>query len=224
MTAPIPLRAIVPMKPAYEGKSRLAGVLDCEGRAALCLLLLQHVLRAVARAAAPLESWVVGGDEWVRCVASQESAWWQADPGGGLNEAVRHAASRAFEDGAPAILVLPGDLGLLKAEDVDHLVALSCGLRRAVLARAVADGGTNAILSPRGMLIGPSFGPGSFTRHLEAARSANIPIEVALAPGLGFDLDTPHDLSVYRKKRPGLDQALMSWRERLRSRASAHAK
>ena len=162
MSTSSPVRAIVPMKPAYEGKSRLSGVLDSEGRAALCLLLLQHVLRAIVRAATPLETWVVGGGEWVWSVASQESARWQADPGGGLNEAVRCAADSAFEARAPAVLVLPGDLGLLGPEDVDDLVGLSYGLRRVVLARAVADGGTNAILAPRGMLVGPCFGPGSF--------------------------------------------------------------
>ena len=218
MSTSSPLRAIVPMKPAYEGKSRLASVLDSESRAALCLLLLHHVLQAVARAATPLETWVVGGDEWVRSVASQESVCWQADPGGGLNEAIRHAAGSAFEDGAPAILVLPGDLGLIRPEDVDHLVARSCGLECVVLARAVTDGGTNAILTPRGMLVGPCFGPGSFMRHLDAARNASVPVEVSEAPGLGFDLDTPYDLLTYKKERPDLDQALASWREKLRLR------
>ena len=220
MTTSELLRVIVPMKPAYEGKSRLAEVLDPEGRAALSLLLLQHVLRAVALAATPQETRVVGGDEWVRSVASKESARWQEDPGGGLNEAVRHGANKAFQDGAPAILVLPGDLGLLEPHEVDALLALSDGLRRVVLARAVTDGGTNAIMAPRGQLVGPCFGPESFARHLEEARKASIPVEVAQASGLGFDLDTPEDLLVYRQEWPGLDQALTSWREKLRSWAS----
>ena len=215
------LRTIVPMKPAYGGKSRLADVLDSEGRAALCLLLLQHVLQVVSRAATATETWVVGGDEWVQRVASEESALWQAEPGGGLNEAIRHAASRAFQAGAPAVLVLPGDLGLLQPEDVDGLVALSSGMTRAVLARAAADGGTNAVLAPRGLMVDPSFGPDSFSRHLEEARRANIPVEVSLALGPSFDLDTPEDMSVYREQRPDLDEVLESWRRRLRSQVSA---
>ena len=220
MSTPNLLRVIVPMKPIHEGKSRLASVLDSEGRAALCLLLLQHVLSVVSRAATPLETWVIGGDEWVRSIASQESALWQADPGGGLNEVVRKAAISAFDEGVPAIIVLPGDLGFLGAKDVDNLVTLSDGLRRAVLARAVTDGGTNAILAPRGLLVGPYFGPGSFTHHLDAARNANISVEVSLTPGLSFDLDTPADLSMYQANRPDFDGVLASWRERLRSQAS----
>ncbi len=217
------LRVIVPMKPVYEGKSRLAGVLGPESRAALCLHLLQHVLRAVGKSGAALETWVVGGDEWVCALASQESARWQADPGHGLNEAVSHAVGVAFEDGASGILVLPGDLGFLRPEDVDGLVALSAGLRCLVLARAVTDGGTNAILAPRGLMVGPCFGPGSFARHMEEALKTGIPVEVCDLPGLAFDLDTPDDMVHYRKAHPGLDEALAAWRQKLLSAASVEA-
>ena len=96
-------------------------------------------------------------------------------------------------------------------------MALSRGLRHAVLARAIEDGGTNAILAPRGLMVGPRFGANSFAQHLKAARSANVPVEISQAPGLGFDLDTSHDLSVYRQERPDLDQALESWRQKLRT-------
>ena len=220
MSDPGLLRVIVPMKPAWEGKLRLTSVLDPEGRAALCLLLLQHVLRAIAQSAATLETWVIGGGDHVQAVASQESARWEVDPGDDLNEAIRHAADRAYEDGAPGVLVLPGDLGLLRPEEVDQLVALSEGLQRVVLARAIMDGGTNAILAPRGLLMGPYFGPNSFRRHLETTQKAGIPVEVADAPGLGFDLDTPEDLLYYRKVKPDLDEALEVWRHKLQSLAS----
>lgn len=217
MSVSKPLRVIVPMKPVYEGKSRLAGVLEDEARAALCLHLLQHVLSVIKGAKTPLETLVVGGDEWVQEVAFQESAFWEADPGKGLNEAIVHAASRAFSEDAPAILVLPGDLGFLRAEDVDNLVTLSRGLERVVLARAAADGGTNALLAPSGMMIRPSFGSDSFKSHLEAARKAGVPVEVSSASGLSFDLDSPADLLLYRSKLPDFEQTLASWRRRLQS-------
>ncbi|MBI4199937.1 MAG: 2-phospho-L-lactate guanylyltransferase [Chloroflexi bacterium] len=218
MTGIAPLRIIVPMKPAYEGKSRLAGVLDAEGRAALSLHLLQHVLSVASRVAG-VETWVIGGDAWVQHVAALESVAWRQDPGGGLNDALRYAIRMAFEAGAPAILVLPGDLGLLTPQDVKDLVALSDGFRKAVLARAQADGGTNALLVPRGLMVGPSFGPDSFHRHMDEAQTANVPVEVSRSPGLAFDLDTPDDLAAYRAARPALESELASWREKLRSQA-----
>ena len=90
MTGQNPLRILVPMKPAYEGKSRLADVLDADGRAALSLHLLRHVLSVAARVAGA-ETWVIGGDAWVQHVAALESATWQQDTGGGLNDALRPA-------------------------------------------------------------------------------------------------------------------------------------
>ena len=216
MTSPTPFRIIVPMKPAYEGKSRLADVLDADGRAALSLHLLQHVL-SVASHVAGAETWVIGGDAWVQQVATLESAIWQQDPGGGLNDALGHAMRMAFAAGAPAILVLPGDLGLLTLGDLEELVSLSGGFRKTVLARAAADGGTNALLVPRGLLVGPSFGPDSFQRHFDEAQRADVPVEISQAPGFAFDLDTPQDLAAYLAARPELESALASWREKLRS-------
>ncbi|MSQ22547.1 MAG: 2-phospho-L-lactate guanylyltransferase [Dehalococcoidia bacterium] len=212
------LRVLVPMKPAYDGKSRLASVLDAEGRAALSLHLLQHVLSVVAQVAAT-ETWVIGGDALVQHVTAFESARWQQDTGGGLNDALRPAIRIAFEAGAPAILVLPGDLGLLTPQVVEDLVKLSDGFRKAVLARASADGGTNALLVPRGLAFGTFFGQDSFQRHMDEARKANVPVDVSTAPCLAFDLDTPHDLALYRERRPDLEVALSSWREKLRSQA-----
>ncbi len=218
MTGQNPIRVLVPMKPAYEGKSRLADVLDADGRAALSLHLLRHVLSVAARVAGA-ETWVIGGDAWVQHVAALESATWQQDTGGGLNDALRPAIRAAFEAGAHAILVLPGDLGLLAPGDVEDLVGLSDGFRKAVLARAATDGGTNALLSPLGLVVGPSFGPGSFQRHMDEAQKANVPLEVSHAPGLAFDLDTPEDLAAYRAAQPELESALASWREKLRYQA-----
>lgn len=218
MTNQRPLRVLVPMKPAYDGKSRLAGVLDAEGRAALSLHLLQHVL-SVASHVVNAETWVIGGDAWVQHVATLESATWQQDTSGGLNEALRPAIRTAFEAGAPAILVLPGDLGLLAQGDVEDLVRLSDGFRKAVLARAATDGGTNALLVPRGLAFVPSFGQGSFQRHMDEAQKAKVPVEICHAAGLAFDLDTPQDLLEYRATQPELESALASWREKLRSQA-----
>ncbi len=221
MSNAVLIRAVVPMKPAYQGKSRLAEVLDAEGRAALSLHLLQHVLQSLSGASTSVEMVVIGGDEWVRDVAVETGAQWQQEPGGGLNGAIRYAVDAAFAAAAAAVLVAPGDLGLLAPKDVDDLIALSSGLRRVVLARAASDGGTNAILAPRGMMVGPYFGRGSFLRHLEAARDSGAPVEVSQSPGFAFDLDTPQDMAAYRSACPDMDTTLAAWRQRLLFKARA---
>jgi len=215
------LRVVVPMKPAYEAKSRLAGALDTDARAALSLVLLEHVLRALAGATLLIETRVVGGDGWVRSVAANAGTEWAPDPGGGLNAVVRWAFESAWQDGAPAALVLPADLGLLDARDVDGIVARSRGLRSAVVAEATSDGGTNALLAGPGLPIEPSFGPRSFDRHILVAQQAGTPVELWSSPGVSFDLDTLEDLEAYRAARPDFGEALEAWLLRLRSPISA---
>jgi 2-phospho-L-lactate guanylyltransferase len=58
--------------------------------------------------------------------------------------------------------------------------------------------GTNALLLAPPDAIEPSFGPGSFARHHEAALAAAASWHVADPPGLLLDIDTPEDLAVLR--------------------------
>ncbi|MBM3949606.1 MAG: 2-phospho-L-lactate guanylyltransferase [SAR202 cluster bacterium] len=206
------------MKGSYEGKRRLAQVLDAHSRAALCLVLLQHVLRTLAGTTTTVDTIVVGGDHWVRMLAAEESARWWADPGGRLNQAVETAVVRAFREGSAGVLVLPGDLGLLQSADVEQLINMSDGLKQLVLVRACRDGGTNAILIPSGQLVGLHFGHHSFAKHLQAAKRVNIAARIATPSSISFDLDTAHDLQTYRKRRPDFEETLASWRARVSSR------
>lgn len=217
MGSPNVVQAIVPMKPIYEGKSRLNSVLSIDKRASLSLMLLQNVLQSINNTKTYVEPRVVGGDRWVQSMANQESAKWEPDFGGGPNKVVKDAALGAFDIGIKGIIVIPGDLGFLNPSDIDQMIDLSKGLTRAVIARATADGGTNAILMPKGMLIDPSFGPGSFERHLHLANVANIPMSICNAKGFEFDLDRPEDLLAYRQSRSDFDEALNWWTNKLKN-------
>ncbi len=206
---------VTPMKPLREAKSRLDGALDMPSKCALSMLMLDHVLHESRRSTFISARYIVGGDPVVRRLAESGSCTWLPDPDGDLNSAVRHGAHTAFQDGADAVLVLPGDLGLVNVAEIDSLIEASDGLRHVVLCRALRDGGTNAMLVPRGQLVGPIFGPDSFTLHLEAMRQAGIQVKTLQRPGLEFDLDTAEDLAYYRTQRPELTTDLDVWRRRL---------
>jgi 2-phospho-L-lactate guanylyltransferase len=63
--------------------------------------------------------------------------------------------------------------------------------------------GTNALLlSPPGA-IEPSFGPGSFARHLEVGRQAGLQPTTLALEGVGRDIDTPADLEILANARAG---------------------
>jgi 2-phospho-L-lactate guanylyltransferase len=55
--------------------------------------------------------------------------------------------------------------------------------------------GTNALVIAPPDAVEPSFGPGSFARHVSAAESAGVEHRVERVPSLMFDVDTPEDLA-----------------------------
>ena len=205
---------LVPMKPLATAKRRLRRVLDPRSRAALALLMLDHVLDAVAGARTIAETRVVGGDRWVCDAAAGHGAAWLGDTAA-LNPALESAARDAYRDGAAAVLILPADLGLLTPADIGFIAGASEGLSRTVLAKAARDGGTNGLLAPQGMLPPLRFGRDSLPAHADLCRRAGIPCKTIDRPGLAFDLDTPYGLGIYRAARPSLDADLDRWRRRI---------
>ena len=193
--------AIVPMKPLRLAKSRLADALADEQRAALTLGMLRGVI-AAARDAPVSGVWVVGGDDAVRQATEGMGAAWRRDPAGDLNAALAAAMRDAFESGGAA-LYLPADLPFLAADDVRSLLRASeCGARL-TFAPARRDGGTNAMLIPRGSRFMPLLGKRSFSRHKASAEALGIPYAVCDSGGFAIDLDTPADLAACVKADRG---------------------
>ncbi|MFL5798630.1 MAG: 2-phospho-L-lactate guanylyltransferase [Actinomycetota bacterium] len=182
------MRAImVPVKALARAKSRLAPVLSPLERAALSLALLEDVLDA-ALAAAGWETWVISPDEAVLEVAARRAAIPIPEAKPPLSAAVRQAEEEAAERGVTTLAVLPADLPMLTAAELSEALHT---LGPVVLAPASSDGGTNLLLRRPPRAIPARFGPGSFAKHVDSARSRRLPVSVVEAPGLAFDLDLP---------------------------------
>lgn len=205
--------AIVPMKPLAEAKGRLAGALSPEDRAALCLLMLCRVVLSARQARSVSDVWVVGGDGAVRVLSSTLGVPWHPDPGRDLNDSLALAFAGAFAAGAEAVLFLPSDLPLLTASDVEALAMASGGFRRVALTPALSDGGTNAILAPRGRPFPFRMGRDSFRLHLEALAERGMPVAAHRGAHLAFDLDTPAQWHLLGTLRPDLTSSLAEWRD-----------
>ena len=193
--------AVVPMKPLRLAKSRLAPALTAPQRAALTLGMLRGVI-AAAQGAPVSAAWVVGGDDAARQVAADMGADWRRDAAGDLNAALAAAMRDAFEGGCAA-LYLPADLPFIGADDVSALLETSQGGALLTFAPAQRDGGTNAMLIPRGSRFRPLLGKRSFSRHKASAEALGIPYAVCDSGGFAIDLDTPADLAACVKVERG---------------------
>ena len=198
--------AIVPMKPLSKGKSRLGKTLSAEQRADLALGMLRRVLLAIK--AASIETiWVVGGDERVRRMTRNLGGNWIEELGIDLNDTLKKAFELAFEQGSSA-LYIAGDLPFLKPGDIHSMVQSSRRQGNVTLAPARRDGGTNAIMVPRGVPLQPELGQGSFMKHLIQAGRLETSVAINSSPGLGFDLDVVDDLETFQHMEPGLLERL----------------
>lgn len=188
---------LIPAKPFAEAKTRLAGLLGPEQRAALAAGLLARTI-AVARAAvgdAPLAvvSWSDSVGAVARAAGADHALLSRAV---GLNAQLADVAARAVPADA-ALFVLHADLPWLEAEDVAAMIASEATV---TLAPDGRGRGTNALLHRR-----PSpffrFGPDSLADHRAEAAARAQAVALVCRPGLAFDLDDPED---WRRCAPAL--------------------
>jgi 2-phospho-L-lactate guanylyltransferase len=200
------ITAIVPMKPIALAKRRLSGILPGRERETLVRAMLRDVLTALRASAQVDRRFVVTADPEVAALAMLYGAGHIGeDTPAGLNAAVAMAAQYLENIGAGAMLILPGDVPSVSTAEIDELATLSHPQGMAIVPAHDRDGTNALLLSPPGA-IAPSFGPGSFKRHLETGRKAGLAPETCLLDGLGRDIDTPEDLEILLSEKAGQDE------------------
>lgn len=194
------LWAIVPVKPLRRGKSRLAGALSEEERAALNQDLLERTLKTLTNLKELDQVLVVSRDSQALTIARNHGAKTvQEDGQPHLNTALKRASVIAQVHATHGVLVLPVDLPLLTPEDVLTLIDRAAKPPVVVIAPDRHHKGTNALLMVPAGQIEYEFGEGSFQRHCERAIASGAKLEVVELPSLGLDLDDPEDLELIRK-------------------------
>jgi 2-phospho-L-lactate guanylyltransferase len=185
--------ALVPIKSRADCKGRLADWLAPVVRLDVVRGMLETVLAAL-RESRSIERVAVVSPERD---SVPEDVLVIGDSGRGLNSALDMARTELVARGAGELVVLPADLPLLAAADVDLLVTRG---RRAGFALATdAEGsGTNALYLSRPAAFRFSFGMGSRVRHLEEAARLGLAAETVCRRGLEFDLDRVEDLAWLR--------------------------
>jgi len=190
---------LIPVKSFAESKSRLSPILPDAQRVNLSRRMLERLLETVRTVEAISRIVVVSRDPDVLALAAAGKAETVQERGYDLNGALDQARSRAVEEGAEAVMVLPIDLPLLTAKDIVQLCTLGRRQRTVVIAPS-RDGGTNALLLRPPHTIDFAFGVNSCQRHRDLATDAGITSQILDSPTLALDLDRPEDLNLLRSK------------------------
>ncbi len=198
--------AAVPVKSLGRAKQRLAPVLSPGQRRRLVLAMLHDVLDVLARTPGLAGVLVVSPDPDVLALAAVCGAARLVQAGDvGLPESADAAARAAATYGADCIMVVPADLPL--ACPADFLAMLAgpapgC-VPGCVIAPSTDGSGSNCVRLPLPAAIGFQFGPGSFRKHVDAARAAGLATRVVHRAGLALDIDDSGDLACLRSASPG---------------------
>ncbi|WP_299028840.1 2-phospho-L-lactate guanylyltransferase [uncultured Thermanaerothrix sp.] len=192
--------AIVPVKPIYQGKSRLATVLSQHERVLLNQMLYMHLLQVLQEVRTIDEILVVSRDSSILAAARQYRArTLQEDGRTGLNLALRRATAMAEIYAASEVLILPVDLPLITAEDVQTILRVAPFERGIVIVPDRHRHGTNALLVRPPGALDYQFGSNSYEAHCRQARQKGLEVRTLDLPSVAFDLDWPEDLEHWRQ-------------------------
>lgn len=192
--------AILPVKRFELAKQRLGAALEPEQRRRLARAMVGDVLLTLAAAERLAGTLVITNEADVARLAVAHGATVVADTAEqGQSAAAELGLARALADGYERALLVPGDCPALDPAELAELLAPE---PRAPAVTIVPDRhgtGTNALLLNPPDAMPPSFGPGSFARHLELARTSGAACSVARPASLLLDVDTAEDLDALRE-------------------------
>ncbi|MFN6201250.1 MAG: 2-phospho-L-lactate guanylyltransferase [Acidobacteriota bacterium] len=191
---------LIPVKDLQQAKQRLAGVMNGAARMALATRMMERTLATAAQCQQADRVAVVtcyapavalATRLGLEVILEQQQISESASVDFGTQEAIGR--------GATAVLRLPIDLPMLTGADIDSVFAADDGQPVVILVPSRDGTGTNAILRRPPDIFPSQFGPGSFARHLAAARAAGISWRILENPRIALDLDDPDDLAICRQ-------------------------
>jgi 2-phospho-L-lactate guanylyltransferase len=193
---------LIPVKDLGNAKQRLGDAYDQEHRTLLAEAMLRDVLSAAAGVAGRLDVFLVTGDPRAQTLASEFNFGIIEDT---RNEsetaAIAMATAWCEKHGYDTTVVVPGDIPLITAAEL-HQVLDAAPPEGAVFVPAYDRRGSNCVLRRPASIIPLRFGNDSFLPHCEAMRKTGKPLVILEMPGIGLDIDQPHELDLLLR-RPG---------------------
>jgi 2-phospho-L-lactate guanylyltransferase len=193
--------ALMPVKAFDQAKTRLRATLTAGQCSALARNMAADVVIALQDAKLLHGISLLGSEPVVAEFAREMSCEFLAeDPESGLSANLDTGAGKLQREQVDRLLVVPGDLPMLHAADIDQLLSEHSG--GLSVCPASRDGGTNAlVISPPGA-IKFCFGEHSARRHQEAAHAVNLPCRNSSHTAFSRDIDTPEDLIWFCQHSP----------------------
>jgi 2-phospho-L-lactate guanylyltransferase len=192
------IAALIPVKGFSNAKQRLSGLLSRAGREVLAQAMFRDVLCQATSARGVEATFVVTGNDEVAAIAYKGGAnVIREQTEEGETSAVDFARARLKNDGWGAVLIIPGDMPLVRAEDIEVVLAQIPADASAPFGLLVPSHdrlGTNGLLLAPPDLIPLRFGYNSFAFHMNQLTALGLPARFCENERIGLDIDEPKDL------------------------------
>jgi 2-phospho-L-lactate guanylyltransferase len=190
--------ALIPAKRFRNAKQRLGTLLPCGDREALAQAMFRDVLRAAVAAPGLTGTYVVTADDEVAATAASLAARVIREPAErGETDAVNFARDALQKIGCEAVLIIPGDVPLVRSADIDAVLAQVPARAESGFALLVPSHdrmGTNALLLAPPDIIKLRFGYDSFSFHSSQVSARGLPLRFIENERIALDIDEPKDL------------------------------
>lgn len=190
--------ALMPVKGFANAKQRLSPLLGGAARELLAESMFRDVLRQVNLADGLVGTYVVTGDDKVASIAAAAGALVIRESAeNGETSAVDFARRELQSAGCEAVLIIPGDMPLVRAADFEKILAQVPPGAKAPFAMLVPSHdrlGTNALLLSPPALIQLRFGFDSFTFHSAQVIAQGLPLRCFENENIALDIDEAKDL------------------------------
>jgi 2-phospho-L-lactate/phosphoenolpyruvate guanylyltransferase len=193
--------ALIPVKGFRNAKQRLSPLLDVAQRELLAEVMFREVLNQILRARGLAETFVVTGDGRVAEIAFSLGAQVIREAAEkGETEAVDFARLELKKSGREAVLIVPGDLPLVRSTDIETVLEQipngACS-PFSLLVPSHDRMGTNALLLAPPDVIQLRFGYDSFSYHSSQVAAQGLPLRVLENASIALDIDEPKDLDQF---------------------------
>jgi 2-phospho-L-lactate/phosphoenolpyruvate guanylyltransferase len=190
--------ALIPVKGFGNAKQRLSPLLDAADRELLAEVMFRDVLKQVLKARGLVETYVVTGDNKVAEIAASLGAQLIREKAEkGETDAVDFARRELKQLGGEAVLIIPGDMPLVRSADIEEVLAQipeGAAFPFALLVPSHDRMGTNALLLAPPDIIKLRFGYDSFTYHMSQVSAEGLPLRFIENERIALDIDEPKDL------------------------------
>lgn len=195
----------LPVKSPRNAKDRLRHFFSPEQREALARAMFEDVLVEALKVKGLDRLVVVTNDAQALIVAAAAGAVVLLESEQRSHSASADwAAQECIRRGARSLMLIPMDVPLVRAAEMEALLAASREIPAPSLVIVPSEDGTgtNAMVRTPPDVIGSHFGSGSLQVHLSLAKAKGATVRVMREEGLTLDIDEPADVSLFLARNP----------------------